>query len=189
MASSMRIGILLGSIRDQQRATEPVAKFIHELATQREGQATYELVDLKTFDVPLLTTHIRPAAANGTYDDPNVQRWSDRIKNFDGYVFVTPEYNHGVPGGFKNAFDTLAVEWIGKPVAFAAHGSASGVRAIEQWRQIVVNFSMLVVRPELQFNAFVHWDSDEFLPEERHAAEAHLMLEELENLISLTKRD
>src|SRR5690242_20759724 len=49
------------------------------------------------------------------------------------FIFVTPEYNHGVPGAFKNAFDSLGHEWVGKPVAFVSHGSVCGVRSVEQW--------------------------------------------------------
>src|SRR5690606_19872835 len=133
----------------------------------RSTDAAYELVDLVAFDVPLLTTAVHPMAADKTYADPNVQRWSDTIDSFDGYVFVTPEYNHGVPGGFKNAVDSLGSEWVGKPVAFVGHGSVGGVRAIEQWRQIVTNFSMPIVRAELNFNLFTHWNDDDFTPEVR----------------------
>ena len=71
--------------------------------------------------------------------------------------FVTPEYNHGVPGGFKNAVDTLGPEWVGKPVSFIGHGAVGGVRAIEQWRQILANFSMPMTRAELNFNLFLDW--------------------------------
>lgn len=181
----MKIAIIIGSIR-ATRATLPVAQYVHEVASARTGDFEYELVDLRDFDIPLLTSPVHPMIANREYDDPNIQRWGDHIAGFDGYVFVTPEYNHGVPGGFKNAVDTLGKEWVGKPVAFAGHGSVSGVRAIEQWRQIVVNFSMPVARTELNFNAFVHWQDGHFQPEERHIAETNAMLDELEKLVQTT---
>lgn len=184
----MKIAILIGSIRDK-RATQRVAEYVYEIAAARGGQFEYELVDLRDFDIPLLTSPVHPMVANREYDDPNIQRWGDRIAQFSGFVFVTPEYNHGVPGGFKNAVDTLGKEWVGKPVAFAGHGSVSGVRAIEQWRQIVVNFSMPVARTELNFNAFTHWKDAEFTPEERHIAETTAMLDELERLVKTTQSD
>ena len=177
----MSIGIILGSIREVRR-TEAVAKYVAGLAAERTGETEYELVDLASFGVPLLTTSVHPMAAKKRYDDPNVQRWSDAIDAFDAFVFVTPEYNHGVPGGFKNAVDSLGAEWVGKPVAFVGHGSVSGVRAIEQWRQIVVNFSMPIARAELNFNGFTHWPDGVFTPEERHTGEVHAMLDELEGL-------
>ena len=177
----MKIGIITGSIRTQ-RATEQVAKYVYEVASKRGGDTVYELVDLVDFDIPLLTTSVHPMVANKKYDDANVQRWGDAIDGFDAFVFVTPEYNHGVPGGFKNAVDSLGAEWVGKPVAFVGHGSVGGVRAIEQWRQIVANFSMPSVRAELNFNGFTHFKDGQFTPEERHADETGAMLDALEKL-------
>lgn len=179
----MKIGIIIGSIR-VERVTEAVAKYVHNVAERRSGGFTYELVDIAEFDVPLLTSPVHPMVADKNYDDPNVQNWSDAIDQFDGYVFVTPEYNHGVPGGFKNAVDSLGAEWVGKPVAFVGQGSVGGVRAIEQWRQIVANFSMPVVRAELNFNLFIDWKDGEFTPAERHENEVHGMCEQLEELVA-----
>ena len=160
-----------------------MAEYVHRIAANRPGDASYELVDLAEFDVPLLTSAVHPMVANKDYGDPNVQRWSDTIDGFDAFVFVTPEYNHGVPGGFKNAVDTLGGEWVAKPVAFVGHGSVGGVRAIEQWRQIVTNFSMPIVRAELNFNLFTHWNDGEFAPQERQEAEVDAMLDQLEELV------
>ncbi len=179
----MKIGIINGSIR-AERNTEPVAKYAYDIASQRDGDVTYEYVDLGAFNVPLLTTSVHPMMANKDYDDANVQAWSDTIDALDGFVFVTPEYNHGVPGGFKNAVDTLGPEWVGKPVSFIGHGSVGGVRAIEQWRQILANFSMPMTRAELNFNLFFDWADGEFAPAERHPAEIQAMLDELEGLVA-----
>ncbi len=178
----MKIGIIVGSIRET-RATAPVAAYVHTVAERRaDDRVAYELVDLAEFDVPLLTSSVHPMVANKKYADPAVQRWGEKIDSFDAYVFVTPEYNHGVPGGFKNAVDSLGAEWVGKPVAFVGHGSVGGVRAIEQWRQIVANFSMPVVRAEQNFSTFTHWKDGTFTPEERHAKEVYAMLDQLEEL-------
>jgi NAD(P)H-dependent FMN reductase len=178
----MKIGIINGSMR-AERNTEPVAKYIHELAAQRSGEAEYEYIDLGEYEVPLLTSSVHPMMTNKSYDDPKVQAWSDKIDAMSAFVFVTPEYNHGVPGGFKNAVDVLGAEWVGKPVAFVGHGAVGGVRAIEQWRQIVANFSMPVVRAELNFNLFFDWTDGEFTPADRHPAEVTAMLDDLEALV------
>lgn len=178
----MKIGIINGSIRTE-RNTEPVAKFTHEIAQARNNGTDYEYIDLADYNLPLLTSPIHPMVANKNHDDPNVQTWSNTIDGFNGYVFVTPEYNHGVPGGFKNAVDSLGPEWVGKPVAFVGHGSVGGVRAIEQWRQIVANFSMPVVRAELNFNGFFDWTDGVFSPVERHATEMHVLFDQLEELM------
>ena len=184
---TVKIGIILGSIRTE-RKTEAVARYVHGLAGKRSGDTAFELVDLAEFDVPPLTTSVHPMAANKSYDDAGVQRWSDAIDACDAYLFVTPEYNHGVPGGFKNAVDSLGLEWVGKPVAFIGHGSVGGVRAIEQWRQIVANFSMPVVRSEVNFNGFTHWQDGEFQPEDRHVDEVNGVFDDLEHL-TRTVRD
>lgn len=178
----MKIGIINGSIR-AERATEPVSKYAFDTAAARSGEAVYEYIDLAEYNVPLLTSPVHPMVANKNHEDPNVQKWSDKIDSLDGFVFVTPEYNHGVPGGFKNAVDVLGPEWVGKPVAFIGHGSVGGVRAIEQWRQIVANFSMPVVRNELNFNMFFDWKDGAFAPAERHAEEINALLDVLEGLV------
>ncbi|NLA64848.1 MAG: NAD(P)H-dependent oxidoreductase [Leucobacter sp.] len=179
----MKIGIITGSVR-AVRATEPIAQYVYEIAAQRaDDNVSYELIDLKDFDVPLLTSEVHPMAANRQYDDANVQRWSDAIGACDAFVFVTPEYNHGVPGAFKNAVDVLGSEWVGKPVSFVGHGSVGGVRAVEQWRQILSNFSMPLVRAELNFNSFFHMKDGVFSPEPRHAGEVEAMLKQLEGLV------
>lgn len=179
----MKIGIINGSVR-AERNTEPVAKYAHDVASQRQGDVTYEYVDLSEFNVPLLTTSVHPMMANKNHEDANVQAWSDTIDALDGFVFVTPEYNHGVPGAFKNAVDVLGPEWGGKPVSFIGFGAVGGVRAIEQWRQILANFSMPMTRAELNFNLFFDWTDGEFSPAERHPGEIQSMLDELEGLVA-----
>lgn len=180
----MKIGIINGSLR-AERKTEPVAKFTAQIAEKRDGDVSYEYIDLADYNVPLLTSPVHPMVANKNHENPEVQKWSDTIDTFDGFVFVTPEYNHGVPGGFKNAVDSLGPEWVGKPVAFIGHGSVGGVRAIEQWRQIVSNFSMPFVRAELNFNLFFDWTEDgEFSPAERHEGEMNVLFDQLEDLVS-----
>ena len=175
----MKIGIILGSIREG-RAGESVAEWVAEQAQQREA-ATYELVDLKTFDVPLLTSATVPGAAQKQYDDERVRRWSEKIDSFDGFVFVTPEYNHGVPGAFKNAFDSLGDEWGDKPVGLVSYGAESGVRAVEQWRQIVANFRMYCVRQQGSIGRFTEFGDNGVEPNERRAGELATLFDQLED--------
>lgn len=177
----MKSGIINGSLRAEGN-TESVAKFVHEIAAQREGSFEYEYIDLVDYNLPLLTSPVHSVVANRSHEDSNVQRWSDKIDTFDAYVFLTPEYNHGVPRGFKNAVDTLGPEWGGKPVAFVGHGSVGGVRAIEQCRHIVVNFSMPVARAEFNFNLFFDWKDSAFSPAERRQVEVNVLFDQLEEL-------
>lgn len=173
----MKVGIVLGSVRDG-RAGEAVANWVAKGAAGRE--ATYELIDLKAFDVPLLTTNTHPMRAKKSYDDERVQAWSDAIDACDAYIFVTPEYNHGVPGALKNAVDSLGQEWVGKTAALVGYGSVGGVRAIENWRLVLANFSMIVTRAELSLNSFFDWADGLFAPLERRTQELTDLLDALE---------
>ena len=179
----MTIGIIIGSIREG-RAGAAVAQWVAERAARRDA-TQFAVIDLKEFDVPLLTAPVPPAAANRQYDSENVRRWSQAIDACEGFVFVTPEYNHGVPGALKNAVDSLGPEWSGKAVGFVSYGADGGVRAVEQWRQIVANFQMFDVRAQVALSLFQEFGDDGFTPQERRAGELDTLLDQL---ISLTAR-
>ena len=99
----------------------------------------------------------------------------------DGYVFVTAEYNHSVPGTMKNAFDSLFGEWAGKPVAFVSYGADGGVRAVEHWRQIVGNLSMTDIRNQVALNIFGEdVENGELAPREHKQAALTRALSDLE---------
>lgn len=175
----MKIGIVVGSIREG-RLGESVGAWVAESAGRRDTGHTYELIDLKSFDVPLLTSPDHPMSVNKSYGDGRVQAWSGAIDACDAYVFVTPEYNHGVPGALKNAVDSLGSEWSGKVVGFVGYGSVGGVRSIEQWRQIIVNFSMVSVRAEANLNIFTDFKDGTFTPQDRHGDDLKNVLDQVE---------
>ena len=179
----MRIGIIIGSIREG-RAGEAVGEWVKQAGDARASEGvTYELLDLKEFNVPLLTSATVPGAADKRYDDPNVAGWSRAVDACDGFIFITPEYNHGVPGPFKNAFDSLGGEWSRKPVAFVGYGASNAIRAVEQWRQIVGNFAMHDVRNQVELNLFTDFDESGFNPVERRADELDTVFSDLEAVI------
>lgn len=180
----MKIGIILGSIR-KGRNGEAVANWVNEAAQQRAG-AQYEIVDLADYDLDMFDSAVGPARAQGHYDNPKTQRWSDRISEFDGFIFVTPEYNHGVPGAFKNAFDLLALEWTRKAIAFISYGADGGVRAVEQWRQIVTMMEMVDVRQTVSLSMFWDFGPDGFSPLERRGQELVAVLGAVEAATAMT---
>lgn len=178
----MKIGIIIGSIREGRQGAA-VAEWVLKGA-QAHGGATFELVDLKSFDVPLLTSATVPGAADKTYDSEQVTRWSEAIDSYDGFIFVTPEHNHGVPGAFKIAFDSLGNEWLGKTVAFVSYGADGGIRAVEQWRCIVANFQMVDVRAQVALSLFTEFGKDGFAPQERRTGELGVLLDQLLRMTS-----
>ena len=178
----MKIGIIIGSIRDGRKG-EAVAQWVEQAAGKRTDDGTrYELIDLKGFDVPLLTAATVPGAANKNYDDENVTTWSAAIDGCDAFIFVTPEYNHGVPGGLKNAYDSLGNEWLGKPVAFVSYGAEGGVRAVEHWRAIVSNFQQPDVRAQVTLSLFTEFSDGVFAPSEHKAKDLQTLFDQLVEL-------
>ena len=173
----MRIGIIIGSIREGRRGAA-LADWVLAQASAR-ADADYVLIDLKEFDVPLLTSATVPGAARKQYDDARVQAWSAAIDACDAFIFVTPEYNHSVPGALKNAFDSLGNAWADKPVAFVSYGADNGVRAVEHWRQIVANVRMFGVRQQLSVSAFLEFGDSGFEPNESRAGELATVLDQL----------
>lgn len=143
----MKIAIVLGSTRPG-RAGEAVAKWVYEIARKR-SDAEYELVDIADYHLPLLDEPVPPS--QGKYSKEHTKRWSAKIAEFDGFVFVTPEYNHGPSGALKNALDFLYAEWNNKAAGFVSYGSAGGTRAVEQLRLIMGELQIADVRAQAMF--------------------------------------
>jgi NAD(P)H-dependent FMN reductase len=87
---------------------------------------------IKDFNLPLLDEPVSPIM--GQYSKPHTKVWAAKIGSFDCYVFVTPEYNHGISGALKNAIDFLFREWNDKAAGFVSYGGVGGARAVEQLR-------------------------------------------------------
>lgn len=177
----MRIAIIVGSTRPGRKGST-VGRWVHDHALQRDdvpGKVEFDLLELEDFDLPLLDEPTIPAAADGEYDVPQTRAWSERIAQYDGYVFVTPEYNHGVPAALKNAVDVLGPEWANKAVGFVSYGADGGVRAVEHWRNVVANLKMSDVRAQLSLLVFEDWKDGDFRPLDRREGELQTMLDQL----------
>ena len=141
--SQVRIAIILGSTRPGRRG-EAVARWVLEQAKAR-GDAAYELLDLADFPLPHLDEPT-PASMGG-YEFDHTRKWSAAIDRFDGYVFVTPEYNRAPSGVLKNAIDYLSAEWNDKAAGVVSYGAASsGLRAAEMLRLILGELQIADVR-------------------------------------------
>ncbi|MEV4754768.1 NADPH-dependent FMN reductase [Micromonospora sp. NPDC049559] len=172
----LKIAIVVGSVRPG-RAGMAVANWVYEVAT-RHGGATYEIIDLRDVDLPPMDEEVPPML--GQYARPHTQRWADRIRPFDGYVFVTPEYNHGMPAALKNAIDFLYAEWNNKAAGFVSYGSEGGVRAVEQLRQVVAQVRIADVGASVPLSLATDFvDFTQFRPQESREQLAHAMLGEL----------
>lgn len=181
----MKVGIIIGSVREGRKA-EAVAQWVKSQADAHEAAGAagleFELVDLKSYELPVLTSATVPGAAQRHYDSENATRWGQAIDACEAFIFVTPEYNHSVPGAFKNAFDSIGPEWTLKPVAFVSYGADNGVRAVEHWRSIVSNFQMVDVRQQVSMSLFTEFPDGVFTPGERRASELATLLGQLTHL-------
>jgi NAD(P)H-dependent FMN reductase len=145
-----KIGIILGSTRPGRNG-EAVAKWVYELAKQRTD-AEFELVDLLDYKLPHLDEIVPPSM--GQYAQPHTLEWAQKIASFDGFVMVTPEYNHSTSGALKNAIDFLFAEWNNKAVGFVSYGSVGGARAVEHLRLISAELKMADVRSQVMLSLF-----------------------------------
>ncbi len=172
----LKIGIILGSTRPGRNG-EAVAKWVADLAGRR-SDATYELVDLRDFNLPLLDEAVPPSM--GQYSQPHTRAWSDKIGSFDGFVFVTPEYNHSTSGALKNAIDFLYAEWNNKAAGFVSYGSAGGTRAVEQLRLIMGELQVADVRAQVALSLFTDFENfSTFKPGSHHGASINGMLDQV----------
>lgn len=144
------IGIILASTREQ-RAGERIARWFFRLAQQREDLVA-TLIDLKEWPLPFYAYSKKPSEFETNYPDGLAHRWAKLISELDGFIVVTPEYNHGYPGALKNAIDYVYAGWNRKPVAFVSYGgAAAGTRAVEQLRQVFVDLQAILIRTEVNF--------------------------------------
>ncbi|WP_250027690.1 NADPH-dependent FMN reductase [Paractinoplanes maris] len=159
-----KIGIILGSTRPGRNG-EAVAKWVYDVAAKRTD-AEFELVDLLDFNLPHLDEAIPPSM--GQYTKPHTIEWAKKIDSFDGFIMVTPEYNHSTSGALKNAIDFLFKEWNNKAVGFVGYGSVGGARAVEHLRLIAGELMLADVRAQVLLSLATDFENySKFLPSER----------------------
>jgi NAD(P)H-dependent FMN reductase len=172
----LKMAIVIGSTRPG-RVGEAVARWVYELAKKR-ADAEFELVDIEDFKLPLLDEPVPPS--QGKYSKPHTKAWAAKIGSFDGYVFVTPEYNHGTSGALKNAIDFLYAEWNNKAAGFVGYGSAGGVRAVEHLRLVMAEVQVATVRNQVMLSLFTDFENfTTFKPDTRHEKSLNSMLDQL----------
>ncbi len=138
-----KIKVILGSVRDL-RAGEKVAQWVMERLGEADLDSEFDLIDLKTEELPLYNEPAPPSAG----EEPvygYTKAWREKIAEADGFLFVIPEYNHGYPPALKNAVDYLYKEWQGKPVGFVGYGSQGAEYSIRQMTEILEFMGMRIV--------------------------------------------
>src|SRR5918999_1974173 len=113
---TLNIKVILGSTRPKRFGEQP-AQWIFEKARTRQ-ELNVELLDLRDYPMPFFEEPMPPGLAKDSYTHPVVTKWREKIRESDGFIIATPEYNHGYPAVLKNALDYVYYAWSRKTVAF-----------------------------------------------------------------------
>jgi NAD(P)H-dependent FMN reductase len=154
-----------------------VSDWAYQVAAAR-NDLSVELVDLKDWNLPMFDLSKPPIL--GDYEDALQRRWAAKIAEGDGYVFVSPEYNHGYTSALKNALDYLYGEWVRKPAGFIGYGGALGARGIEQLRLVLIELRMAPLRDALYISNIMQKLKDgRFEGDERDAKQLNQVIDEI----------
>ncbi len=139
---SHRILVFYGSYRSDRMGIR-LAQFVVEGLRKRDDEV--ELIDARAVGLPMLDRMYKehrkgeaPAA---------LEKLAGQIRDADGFVFITGEYNWGIQPGLKNLTDHFLEEWFWRPAAIASYsaGRLSGVRAATAWHGTLSEMGMVVI--------------------------------------------
>jgi len=172
----LKVAIIIGSTRPGRKG-EDVARWVFDIAARR-SDASFEVVDIAAFDLPLLDEAVPPIMHQ--YEKPHTKAWAAKIATFDAFVFVTPEYNHSTSGALKNAIDFLYREWNDKVAGFVAYGGAGGARAVEHLRLVMGELKVADVRAQVALSLYSDFEKfTTFKPRSQQEASVSAMLDDL----------
>lgn len=164
-----KIKVILGTTRDA-RVGKKIADWVID-SSKEIKDSEFELIDLKDYNIPFFNLPISPAYKEPEYDT-NQKALQEKINEADGFVFVTPEYNHGYTSVLKNVLDTYYNEWRIKPATFVSYGGISGgIRAVESLRLVLIELQMVPIRSSVHIPfIFNQFNEDGLLKEETKEA-------------------
>jgi len=172
----LKIGIIVGSTRPGRNSPQ-VAKWTYDLAKERKD-AEFEIVDIVDYNLPVFDEPMPPAYHN--YQKDHTKKWAEKIGSFDGFIFIAPEYNHGVTGALKNAIDFIYAEWNNKVAGFVSYGSTGGARAVEHLRGIMAELQVADVRAHVSLSMMTDFENwSVFKPADGHKAQLSTLLDQL----------
>ena len=145
-----KLQVIVGSTRPT-RSADLVVPWVVSTAAAQDG-FDVEVIDLRDWPLPLFAEHLGTIGdfSDPSYSDPLVKAWNKKIREGDAYIFITPEYNHSVPGVLKNAIDSVWISFAfrNKPVAAVGYsaGIGGGIRAIEHLMHIAIEAEAVPLR-------------------------------------------
>lgn len=167
IAKPARIGVVTCSTR-KPRLNPFVTSYVVEVLAEQAKQPTFacatwfgsgldiEIIDIEAQGLPFYDEPAIPALL--PKDDPSphyahqhTRDWSAKVRSFDAFVFVTPQYNWSIPASLKNALDFLYHEWAGKPALVVSYGGKGGSKAAQHLQQILASMHMRVTKQAAMF--------------------------------------
>jgi NAD(P)H-dependent FMN reductase len=145
-AEAPRVAVVIGSTRPR-RICPGIAEWVKRAAEQG-SPLRYELVDLARIDLPFLDEPLK--AALREYEHEHTRAWSRIVSDFDGFVFVFPQYNWGYPAPLKNALDFLYFEWHDKPATSVTYGTRGGNKGAQQFLGVLEGVHMRPLQDRLE---------------------------------------
>jgi NAD(P)H-dependent FMN reductase len=134
--SKLRIAIIIGSTREG-RFGKTVSDWLEGQARLRD-ELEIDIIDLAEVGLPAILPQLKDAVTDA---------YIERIAHADGFVMVTPEYNHSYPASLKQAIDVALSEWHAKPVGFVSYGGMSGgIRSVEHLRAVLPEVHAITIR-------------------------------------------
>jgi NAD(P)H-dependent FMN reductase len=137
-----RILVFYGSYRADRTGIR-LAQYCVEALNARGAQA--ELIDAKAVGLPMLDRMYKEYPKGQAPEAMEVL--ATQIRQADGFVFVTGEYNWGVQPGLKNLTDHYLEEWFWRPAGIVSYsaGRLSGARANSAWHGTLSEMGMVVI--------------------------------------------
>src|SRR5215813_7142132 len=139
---SNRILVFYGSYRSDRMGIR-LAQFVVERLRRRGDDA--ELIDAKAINLPMLDRMYKEYRKGEAPEA--LERLANKIRDADGFVFITGEYNWGVQPGLKNLTDHFLEEWFWRPAAIVSYsaGRLGGAHAATAWHGTLCEMGMIVI--------------------------------------------
>lgn len=173
-----QLKVIIASTRNQRQGIAVAEWFIEKV--KKEEAYDIEILDLKEINLPMLDEPNHPKLQKYQYE--HTKAWSKKIASADGYVFIIPEYNYGVPPALVNAIDYLFYEWHYKPAALVSYGGISGgLRSAQMSKLILTTVKLVPLTEAISIHFFANKINEQgvFVSDDHLDSQYNIMMAEL----------
>lgn len=140
------LALISGSNRTGRRSHQ-VAMYLHSLFENHPEVGKVNFLDIHAYNFPVMDERLPRL----DQPHPGLQDFSNQLKEADGIVVVSPEYNSGMSGALKNTLDYFYKEYTNKPFGLVAvsDGNFGGVNAMHQMVYFVNHINAFLLNGKL----------------------------------------